>query len=48
MKELCIYSNPLQSYTTVNVTHFFSEKKNLEPAEVATTAKSQFLQKQSV
>ena len=37
MKELCRYSNPLQSYWTINVTQL---------AEVATTVKSQLLQKQ--
>ena len=26
MKELCRYSNPLQSYWTINVTHFFLQK----------------------
>ena len=46
MKELCRYSNPLQSYWTVNMTHFFLQKKNVKLAEVATTVKSQLLQKQ--
>ena len=45
MKELCRYSNPLRSYWTINVTHFFLQK-NVKLAEVATTVKSQLLQKQ--
>ena len=46
MKELCRYSNPLQSYWTVNVTHFFLPQKKRETggschhSEITITAKT--------